>query len=46
MLVKFKQNCMGRTIQNFALFDKKWLTIFDEVFTPILEDVPMIEVII
>ena len=27
MLVKFEQNCMVRTIQNFALFDKKWLTI-------------------
>ena len=34
MLVKFEQNCMVRTIQNFELFDKKWLTIFDKVLTP------------
>ena len=33
MLVKFKQNRMIRTIQNFELFDKKWL-IFDKVLTP------------
>ena len=29
MLVIFEQNRMVRTIQNFVLFDKKWLTIFD-----------------
>ena len=34
MLVKFKQNGMIRTLQNFVLFDKKWLTIFDKVLTP------------
>ena len=34
MLVKFEQNRMLRTIQNFELFDKKWLTIFDKVLTP------------
>ena len=34
MLVKFELNCMGRTIHNFELFDKKWLTIFDKVLTP------------
>ena len=28
MLVKFEQNRIVRTIQNFELFDKKWLTIF------------------
>ena len=34
MLVKFKPNRMVRTIQNFELYDKKWLTIFDNVLTP------------
>ena len=37
MLVKFEQNRMVRTIQNFELFNKKkkkWLTIFDKVLTP------------
>ena len=34
MLVKFEQNCMVRTVQNFELFDKKWLTIIDKVLTP------------
>ena len=33
MLDKFEQNRMVRTIQNFELFDKKWLTIFDKVLT-------------
>ena len=33
MLVKFEQHRMLRTIQNFELFDKKWLTIFDKVLT-------------
>ena len=27
MLVTFEQSCMVRTIQNFELIDKKWLTI-------------------
>ena len=34
MLVKFEQSRMVQTIQNFELFDKKWLTIFDKVLTP------------
>ena len=35
MLVKFEQNRMIRTIQNFELFFyKKWLTTFDKVLTP------------
>ena len=33
-LVKFEQNRMFRNIQNFKLFDKKWLTIFDKALTP------------
>ena len=36
MLVKFEQNRMVRTLQNFELFDKKW-TIFDKVLTPFWE---------
>ena len=39
MLVKFKQNHMVWTIQNFELFDKKWLTIFDNRLMPFLEDI-------
>ena len=46
MLVKFEQNRMVRTIQNFELFDKKWLTIFDNVLTPFLEEVPVTETIV
>ena len=34
MLVKFEQNRIVRTIENFDHFDKKWLTIFDKVLTP------------
>ena len=34
MLVTFEQNRMLPTIQNFVLFDKKWLIIFDNVLTP------------
>ena len=34
MLVKYDQNRVVQTIQNFVLFDKKWLTIFDKVLTP------------
>ena len=29
-----QQNRTVRTIQNFVLFDQKWLTIFDKVLTP------------
>ena len=32
--MKFEKNRMVRTIQNFELFDKKWLAIFDKVLTP------------
>ena len=34
MLVKFEQNRMVRTIQNFELFDKKIVNHFDTVLTP------------
>ena len=34
MLVKFEQNRRVQTTQNFELFDKTWLTIFDKVLTP------------
>ena len=34
MLMKFEQNHMIKTIQNFVLFDKKWLTIFDKMLMP------------
>ena len=34
MLVKFEQNRMVPTIQNFELFRKKWLIIFDKVLMP------------
>ena len=33
MLVKFEQNRMVKTMQNFVLCDKQWLTII-EVLTP------------
>ena len=29
ILVNLEQNCMVQTLENFDLFDKKWLTIFD-----------------
>ena len=32
-LVKFEQNLMIQTIQNFERFDEKWLIIFDKVLT-------------
>ena len=32
--LKFEQNRMVRTIQDFDLFDKKWLNIFDKAWTP------------
>ena len=34
MLVKFEQNRVIRSIQNFDLLDKKWLIIFDKLLTP------------
>ena len=34
MLVKFEQNRMVWTIQNFELFDKKMVNHFDTVLTP------------
>ena len=34
MLMKFERNPKVWTIQNFELFDKKWLTIFDNVLMP------------
>ena len=46
MLVKFEQNRMVRTIPNFQLFDKKWLTIFDNVLTHHFEDVSATETIV
>ena len=36
-LVKFEQNRMVRTKQNFVFFDTKRLTIFDKVLTPFWE---------
>ena len=44
MLVRFEQNRMVRTIQNFELFDKKWLIQFDN--DAILKDVSVIETIV
>ena len=44
-LVKFQQNRMVQTIQNFVLFDKKYLTIFDSV-DAILEDVSVTKTIV
>ena len=35
MPVKFEQYRMLPTIQNCVLFDKKWVTIFDKVLTPL-----------
>ena len=34
MLVKFEQNRIVRTMQNFELFDKKWFNSFDKALTP------------
>ena len=45
-MVKFEQNYMVRIIQNFVLFDKKWLNIFDKGVDAILEDVPLTETIV
>ena len=33
ILVEFEQNRMVWTLQNFEVFDKEWLTIFDKVLT-------------
>ena len=44
MLVKYEQNCMVRTIQNFDLFNQKRLTIFDKVLTQILEYVQIVKI--
>ena len=42
MLEKFDQNRMVRNIQNFELFGKKWLTIFErESVDATLEEVPV-----
>ena len=43
MMVKFEQNRMIRTIQNFELFDKKWLTIFNNVSTPFWKTFPWLK---
>ena len=40
ILVKFEQNRAVGTINNFVLFNKKWLTIFLSV-SPILEDISL-----
>ena len=42
MFGKFEQNRMVRTIQNFGIFGKKWLTIFDKV----LKDVSVTETVV
>ena len=46
MQVKFEQNRMVRTIQNFVLFDKKMVINFWQSVDAILEDVPVIETIV
>ena len=46
MLVQFEQNRMVRTVQNFELFDKKWLTIFWQCVDAILKDVSVTEIIV
>ena len=46
MLVKFEQNRMGQTIQNFVLFDKKMVNHFRQSVEAILEDVSVTEIII
>ena len=43
--MKFEQNRMVRTIPNFVLFDKKWLTFLTSV-DAILEDVFVTETIV
>ena len=46
MFVKFEQNRMVRTIQNFVLFDKKIVTNFWQSVDAILEDVSVTETIV
>ena len=46
MLVKFEQIRMVRTIQNFALFDKKMVNNFWQNADAILEDVFVTETIV
>ena len=46
MVVKFEQNRMVRTIQNFELFDKEWLTVFDKVLTPFWKTFLLLEQVI
>ena len=43
MLGKFEQTLLVQTIQNFELFDKNWLTIFDTSVDAILENVSVTE---
>ena len=43
MLVKFEQNCIVRTIQNFELFDKKIVNHFWQSVDAILEDISVTE---
>ena len=46
MLVKFEQNCMVPTIQNFELFEKKMVNHFWQSVDAILEDVSVTETIV
>ena len=46
MLVKFEQNRMVWTIQNFEIFDKNWLIIFWQSVDALLEDVSVTETIV
>ena len=46
MLVKFEQNRMVQTVQNFEPLDNKWLTIFLQRVDAILEDVSVTEIIV
>ena len=45
MLVKFEQNRMVQTIQNFELFDKEMVNHFRQSIDAILEDVSVTETI-
>ena len=44
-LVKYEQNRMVQTAQNFELFDKKWLTFLTKCWRH-LEDVSVTEIIV
>ena len=46
MLVKFEQNCVVVTTQNFELFDKKMVNHFWQSVDAILEDVSGTETIV